>query len=534
MSLLASSTELSALTSISLVVRFAGLQSTTWDRLGTALGTPPDLRILAMMPAEVLQKAIHDLRIPVGTAPTDGSPQPTREPNATEAIQMALVWRVARQVMGLPDVDPLVTNATSTSTHSPVMAGGTGGLGGTGVASASPTGPPAKKVKISTVLDQTDETEVTLKSRAELVKYFENHREITGSEPMPEVEPTDIQVAAMEEKVVVRDESPYADFSILTPFGRRMQKTMKMKSYAFQPDGSWKTAEIPGPPNLQAWQACFKVYRAVLYMLRYPGGTTTSPPTTGGPVGLVMKEPVVVQPHSLELYFESFMELCLEYPECWHLLMPAEDRMRGERFEHLRRNLARAHAAGKVPVDIEYDPARPWDGVFQAAARDHQYWDANVRRRAVVFLARAGSAPQPALEPMSEGAKASIRNIETAMGATASQPEVKKRKKRKRPKEGKGGSGDTDSKEEKDTPVNKKLVDKQNNREHPKKWGGMFHTTQEGKPVCYAFAKGSTPDACPGNCKNGRAHKCMLCLGNHQNKDCPKKQGKAGGKGERK
>ena len=87
-----------------------------------------------------------------------------------------------------------------------------------------------------------------------------------------------------------------------------------------------------------------------------PGGTTTSPP----PVGLVTKEPVVVQPHSLELYFECFMELCLVYPECWHLLMPAEDRMRGERFEHLRRNLARAHAAGKVPVDIEYDPARGW------------------------------------------------------------------------------------------------------------------------------------------------------------------------------
>ena len=512
MSLLASSTELPTLTTIALVVRFAGLQSTTWDRLGTALGTPPDLRILSMMPAEVLQKAIHDLRIPVTTAPTDGSPQPTREPNATEAIQMALVWRVARQVMGLPDVDPLVINATSTSTHSPVLASGSGGLGGTS-GTATPTGPPSKKVKISTVLDQTDETEVTLKSRAELVKYFENHREITGSEPMPEVEPTDIQVAAMEEKVVVRDEAPYADFSILTPFGRRMQKTMKMKSFAFQPDGTWKTAEIPGPPNLQAWQACFN--RAVLYMLRYPVGTSTTPPTKGGPVGVVTREPVVIQPHLLELYFEAFMELCLEYPECWHLLMPAEDRMRGERFEHLRRSLARAHAAGKVPVDVEYDPARPWDGVFQAAARDHLYWDSNVRRPAVSFLARARNTPQPALEPMSEGAKASIRNIESAMGAASSQPDaaVKKRKKRKRAKDGKGGSGDTDSKEEKEVAVNKKLVDKQNNRDHPKKWGGMFHTTQEGKPVCYAFAKGSSPDACPGNCKNGRARQVHVLFG---------------------
>ena len=135
-------------------------------------------------------------------------------------------------------------------------------------------------------------------------------------------------------------------------------------------------------------------------MLRYPAGTVVTPPVGGGPVGLVTRQPVVVQPHSLEQYFEAFMELCLEYPECWHLLMPAEDRMRGERFEHLRRGLARAHAAGKVPVEINYDPARPWDGVFQAAALDHQYWDSNVRRPAVAFLARSRNTPQPALEPI--------------------------------------------------------------------------------------------------------------------------------------
>ena len=521
MSLLASAADLPSLTTIAAVVRLSGLQSTTCDRLGASLGNPPDLRILAMLPAEVLQKAIRDLRIVTGTPPTDGSAPTTREPNATETIQMALVWRVARQVMGLEDVDPMVTNATSTSTPipSPVLAGGSGGAAVVGGG-----GPPAKKVKISTVLDQADDSEVQLKSRAELVKYYENHREITGAEPLPEVEPTDIQVAAMEEKVVTRDEAPYADFSILTPFGRRMQKTMKMKSFAFQPDGTWKTAEIPGPPNLQAWQACFKVYRAVLFMLRYPAGTVVTPPVGGGPVGLVTRQPVVVQPHSLE------------YPECWHLLMPAEDRMRGERFEHLRRGLARAYAAGKVPVEINYDPARPWDGVFQAAALDHQYWDSNVRRPAVAFLARSRSTPQPALEPISEGAKASIRNIEKAVGSTpgGADPPAPKRKKRKRAKETRGGSGDTDSKEEKGTVVDKKLEDKRNNKEHPKKWGGLFHTTAEGKPVCYAFAKGTSPDSCPGQCKNSRAHRCQHCLGSHQNKDCPKKPGKGSGKGERK
>ena len=78
--------------------------------------------------------------------------------------------------------------------------------------------------------------------------------------------------------------------------------------------------------------------------------------------------------------------------------------MRGERFEHLRRSLTRAHAAGKLPVDVQFDPATPWDGVFQAAALDFQYWDANVRRPAVAFLARMGHHAQPTLEPMSEGA----------------------------------------------------------------------------------------------------------------------------------
>ena len=530
MSLLAPAADLPTLSTIAAVVRFAGLQTSTWDRLSVALGSPPELRIIAMLPAEVLQKAIRDLRIVSGPPPSDGAPAPTREPNATETIQLALVWRVARQVMGLGDVDPMVTDATSTSAPSPVSAG---------VPPVSGSGPAtnqAKKFKMSSVLDQTDDTEVEIKSRSELVKFYENHREITGADPLPEVEPTDIQVVAMEEKVVVRGEPPYADFSILTPFGRRMQKTMKMKSFAFQPDGSWKTAEIPGPPNLQAWQACFKVYRAVLYMLRYPTSVAVAPVAVGGPVGLVTRAPLVVQPHSLEQYFEAFMELCLEYPECWHLLMPAEDRMRGERFEHLRRGLARAHAAGKVPVEINYDPARPWDGVFQAAALDHQYWDSNVRRPAVAFLARSRSTPQPALEPISEGAKDSLRNVEKALGADppVKGPAVKKKRKKSKKTRSRGGSADSESKEPPKKKVATALEDKRNNRDHPKKWGGLFHTTPEGKALCYAFAKGTTPEACPGQCKNGRAHKCQHCLGNHQNKDCPKAQGKGSGKGDRK
>lgn len=129
-------------------------------------------------------------------------------------------------------------------------------------------------------------------------------------------------MAAMEDKIIVRDEAPYADFSILTPFGRRMQRVMKSKAFAFQPVGSWRASEIPGPPTLQAWQACFRVYRSMLFMLRlrYPATVAPAGGAAGGVrSGIITTRPVVVQPHSLERYFEAFKDLCLEFPECWHL-----------------------------------------------------------------------------------------------------------------------------------------------------------------------------------------------------------------------
>eukprot|EP00435_Cladocopium_sp_Y103_P039029 s2094_g10.t1 len=504
-SLLASPAELAALRSLADVVAFSSLPEELWTSFAKQLGNPPSVRILAMVPASVLQKTILGLRIPSGAAPAEGSPPPTRDPNVTETIQMAVVWRVARQAVGLEDMDPMLPGATSSSAAAPAAppvsgtptVAATTGAGGAGQS-------PAKKVKLSNVIDQTDDTEIAVKTRAEMGIYYENHREITGSDPLPEVEPTDLQVAAMEDKVVVRDESPYADFSILTPFGRRIQRVMKTKSYAFQPDGTWKAADIPGPPSFVAWQACFRVFRSILFMLRY---NPTSAPAGGAPVGarrgLVTRQPLVVQPHSLERYFEAFKELCLEFPECWHLLMPAEDRMRAERFEHLRRNLGRAHTEGKLPLDVDYNPATPWDGVFQAAALDHQYWDANVRRPAVAFLARLGHFAQPTLEPLSEGAKASVANVEAALGASSSTGPVSPggKRPRKRKKETAAEPANTGKPATTKTGVEEKF----SNKTHPKKWGGLFHSTPEGRELCYTWAKGDSPDACSEPCAANRA-----------------------------
>ena len=75
---------------------------------------------------------------------------------------------------------------------------------------------------------------------------------------------------ALRDKIAKRGEAPYADFSIFTPYGRRVQRQMRTRSYVVQPDGSFKATEIPGPSSFQAWTACWRVFKAALYMTRHP------------------------------------------------------------------------------------------------------------------------------------------------------------------------------------------------------------------------------------------------------------------------
>ena len=186
-------------------------------------------------------------------------------------------------------------------------------------------------------------------------------------------------------------------------------------------------------------------------------------------------------------YYQNFVELCVEYPECWHLIMPAEDRMRGERFEHLRRGLTRSYHAGKLPVDVEFDPSMPWDGVFQAAALDHQYWDTNVRRPAVAFLARLGSGSvQPGLGPVSEGAKESLANVGRAVG---SEPSVKgDALKKKRKKKTRGKQSDDESKEERPTKIQQRVW----------KTGETADSTQRSGVGCFIQRRKASQCATPG------------------------------------
>ena len=211
------------------LVTWAGLDPAVWNLIDNALGKLPHIRMIASLPQPGLKAAMQACRVPVtgGTA---------RELNLAESIQIGLVWRASRKTVGMSDIDPLVDAPPPASTPS---------------TTSTAAGSAKKVVKASAILDQLDDTEVPILSRTELDQAFSNHVAITGAEPNHEAEPTPEQIAAMSHRVLVLGEAPYADFSVLTPYGRRVQKQMKARAWAFQPDGTFKPLEVPGPPIVQ-------------------------------------------------------------------------------------------------------------------------------------------------------------------------------------------------------------------------------------------------------------------------------------------
>jgi hypothetical protein len=267
-------------------------------------------------------------------------------------------------------------------------------------------------------------------------------------------------------------------------------KILRHRSWIMQEDGSYKPMDVPGPESFEVWDACFKVYEVILLMLRYPRGEVAE-------AGLVlnaekeMMESLVVTPFAVEAYHEAFAALSREHPECWHLCQRAEDRCRAEHFPRLARSL-RAKS-GKDPS---------WSDVFIAAAEDDRYWDREVRRPALTFLARGRrvqDAGEPSEKRIGNGSRKRARSPDVPK-IPVDAPSGGRKKKGKGGGKGRGKGGD-----------------------HPRKGSnGRFHTTREGVEICYNFANGDR-NACKDPCSNGRAHVCQHCLQPHSNAACTKR-----------
>ena len=126
---------------------WTGLSEDARNAVDSVLGGVPNVRVLAVLPRPSLQAAIVVARVT-----TDRATGTVRKLTPVEVTQVGLMWRAARSKLQLPDEDP-------TKTEAPV---------GGGVAAPAPAGgpvtpvTPVRKVKMSSVLDQGDEADITL------------------------------------------------------------------------------------------------------------------------------------------------------------------------------------------------------------------------------------------------------------------------------------------------------------------------------------------------------------------------------------
>ena len=119
-SILLIASELAGITTLEEARRWAGSRDPAWSAWQTAVGQVPSLRVLAN---NIATSAFKETLALVRIASTSGGDP--RELSVVEAIQLALVWRVARQAYGMEDVDPLAdlgspsSPATGASVASP-------------------------------------------------------------------------------------------------------------------------------------------------------------------------------------------------------------------------------------------------------------------------------------------------------------------------------------------------------------------------------------------------------------------------------
>ena len=115
------------------------------------------------------------------------------------------------------------------------------------------------------------------------------------------------------------------------------------------PGGELAHVEFKGPPDYDAWLACYRVYMTAMIMLG-----------------------AAIPPHLLA-YAALIGHYAKRYGQrCWALLYQTETRFRREVMERMRRReSARLDEAITAGGRTPFDPLRPWGYIFELAPAEH-------------------------------------------------------------------------------------------------------------------------------------------------------------------
>ena len=348
---------LSDYTTVTQVIQFFNMDDDAWTAFMNQVGNVrEDVRLLAALSRPAVLAGTSVAVLP------DGS---TLSP--LQATQVGLAWRLARRIMAklggireseFVDVEIWLDNPPGPSESSPRA---------TAMGSGTPTTSSVKEkvLKMSSLIDQADDSELLPPSNAELNKWHQNYVAIMGSQPDEAEEPSPNQLAALFKRVYVNDHPPYCDFGVWLPFERKMSKAHRFRVFTPLGDGSFLQKDLPGPASFQAWMASWRVFKTACLMLN------------------------VATLSSLETYSRHMEKLVLQWPTAWGLIAAADDQARAEKMSRLRRGILLDQSLGRqIPRD--WDPGAPWSCIFCELVKEGTFWNEKVHIPAAAWTAAGG------------------------------------------------------------------------------------------------------------------------------------------------
>ncbi|CAE8718498.1 unnamed protein product [Polarella glacialis] len=383
-------------TALEAAIAWCGMSDITLATIKLVLGDFQLVRELVLMPSHVCENALT-LAVVMGRSEVldpDGAVTVAaiapRHLNALELGQVGSLIRCCRLLMELPAEEAQAGPITQASNNQ--------GTSHPAAASSLPlASSPSRKVKMSTCIDQADDTEVFATNSAEARTIIETFAaQNDGIAPDSDEECDATQLQALKTKLDM-DTVPYTDFAVWRHYGIRMARMMKFRAQVWKPESAQ-----------------------------------------------------FIDAEMLTKYAENIDDLVSKYSSLprggWWLVALADQRMRSERMERLRRKLEKSIAGNEAnnnfsgvcsQTGIKFDKLKPWDAVFLYASQDRDFWDSEVKEKALLYAAKIKDMP----DLTDEGRHTAGDEGETWGKKRQRTKKGQEEKTSQRVKQGKGGKG---------------------------------------------------------------------------------------------
>ena len=345
-----------------------------------------------------------------------------------------------------------------------------------------------RKMKLSALVDTTIEAELQPLDPTTVAAMFERYKALRGDYPLNEHEPTPDQLAAVQQ-LIRADVPPYVDFSIFGPHGKRMTKKIHLVAHVYDPSsGSYQRQELPGPPNFESWWRCWSVFRCAMLLLEE------------------------AKPEPLDHYGELIRDLAHTFStQCWFIIYQADTRMRHEELDRIRRRML-----------IDELPPQSWGDVFARAVRHREFWETEVRQKAMLYLTRVKTRTETTYDGTAQAfLQPGLRAIQIAR-----QPGIERGQRSWRANQGRAIRGQWGAIRQADNSMESAtgpIRPQPSHRQGPYSPQG----NQTSMEICNNWNRGACVQN--GPCPSGRSHVCSLCRGvqhppNHMRIQCPLNQ----------